>query len=98
PHQISPGGPTCRLTNLTQILRIHPVKISSQFVTVGAIVTLMLGPALASGQNISDDSVSTCTSENCSSLRLPGLVQAFGVDAVPSWVDAFAAVGAGGGL
>jgi hypothetical protein len=50
----------------------------------------MLGPALASGQSIFDDSISTCTADNCSSLRVPATVFAFGPSAGTFTIDAFA--------
>jgi hypothetical protein len=54
----------------------------------------MLGPALASGQSsIFDDTVSTCTTLNCSSLRIPGTVHAFGPSADAFTINAFAGAG-----
>jgi hypothetical protein len=53
----------------------------------------MSAPAVASAQSIFDDSVSTCTGINCSSLRLPATVFAFGPSAGTFTIDAFAAAG-----
>ena len=63
------------------------------FVTAGAVVLLMSAPSLASGQTIFDDSLSTCTGTNCSSLRIPTTVFAFGPSAGVFTIDAFAAPG-----
>ena len=48
---------------------------------VAVAVALLSAPGLASGQNIFDDTVSTCTTDNCSSLRIPATVFAFGPSA-----------------
>jgi hypothetical protein len=70
------------------------VMRTSKLATVGATVVLMLGPALASGQSsIFDDTVSTCTGANCSSLRIPGTVHAFGSSANAFTINAFASAG-----
>jgi hypothetical protein len=62
------------------------------FATLGAVV-LMLGASPASGQSIFDDSSSTCTAANCSSLRIPATVFAFGPSAGTFTIDAFATPG-----
>ncbi len=58
-----------------------------------ALSVLLAGPAVASGQNIFDDTVSTCTGANCSSLRIPGTVFAFGPSAGQWVISAFASPG-----
>jgi hypothetical protein len=63
------------------------------FATVGAAVLLMSGPSLASGQSIFDDSLATCTGANCSSLRIPATVFAFGPSAGVFTINAFAGSG-----
>ena len=46
---------------------------ANRLATAGATAALMVGPALAlAGDDIFDDTVSSCTGTNCSSLRLPG--------------------------
>jgi len=53
--------------------------------------TLLLTPALSSAQtNIFDDSVSTCTGINCSSLRIPGTVLNFAPSAGNWDINVFA--------
>ena len=51
------------------------------------------GISFASGQNIFDDTVSTCTGTNCSSLRIPATIFAFGPSAGVYTIDAFASPG-----
>lgn len=63
------------------------------FVTACAAVALMWGSSPASGQNIFDDTVAACAGANCSSLRIPGTVFAFGGSAGVYTIDAFAAPG-----
>jgi hypothetical protein len=58
-----------------------------------ALCVVLVGPAVASGQNIFDDTSSTCTGINCSSLRIPGTVFAFGPSAGQLVFSAFAAPG-----
>lgn len=58
--------------------------------TLGVV---LMGPAVASAQNIFDDSVSSCTGTNCSSLRIPGTVFAFGPSAGQFVINVFAAPG-----
>ena len=60
---------------------------------VAVAVALLSAPGLASAQSIFDDSVSTCTTDNCSSLRIPGSVFAIGGSAGVFTIDAFAAPG-----
>ncbi len=56
--------------------------------------TLLLTPGLSAAQtNIFDDSVSTCTTINCSSLRIPGTVLSFGRSAGNFDINVFAAAG-----
>lgn len=53
---------------------------ANSLATAGATAALMVGPVLAlAGDDLRDDTVSTCTGTNCSSLRLPGSVSASGV-------------------
>jgi hypothetical protein len=52
-----------------------------------------MGPAVASGQSIFDDTSGTCTGVNCSSLRIPATVFAFGPSAGTFTIDVFAAAG-----
>jgi len=63
------------------------------FVTACAIVGSMWVPSFASGQNIFDDTVSSCTGTNCSSLRIPATIFAFGPSAGVYTIDAFASPG-----
>jgi hypothetical protein len=58
-----------------------------------ALFVVLVGPAVASGQNIFDDTSSTCTGNNCSSLRIPGTVFAFGGSAGQFVLSVFAARG-----
>jgi hypothetical protein len=60
---------------------------------VAAAVAFLSAPALASAQSIFDDSVSSCTTENCSSVRIPAHVFAIGASAGAFTIDAFAAPG-----
>jgi hypothetical protein len=60
--------------------------------TVGAFVAAASAPGLASAQ-IFDDTVSTCTGANCSSVRIPATVFAFGASAGVFTIDAFASPG-----
>jgi len=58
-----------------------------------ALGIVLVAPAVASAQNIFDDTVSTCTGANCSSLRIPATVFAFGPSAGQWITSAFAAPG-----
>ena len=60
---------------------------------VVALGVVLVGPAIASGQNIFDDTVSACTGSNCSSLRIPATVFAFGPSAGQFVFSAFANLG-----
>jgi hypothetical protein len=64
-------------------------KLIVACITVAALWT----PSLASGQSIFDDSVSTCTGANCSSLRIPATIFAFGPSAGVFTIDVFATPG-----
>ena len=62
--------------------------------TAGATAALILGPVLAlAGDDIHDDTVSSCTGINCSSLRLPGSVSASGVHVNMWTINALARTG-----
>jgi hypothetical protein len=62
--------------------------------TAGATAALMLGPVLAlAGDDLRDDTVSSCTGINCSSVRLPGSVSASGVHTNPWTINALARTG-----
>ena len=58
-----------------------------------ALCVVLVGPAVASGQNIFDDTLATCTGVNCSSLRIPGTVFAFGPSAGQFVFSVFASPG-----
>jgi hypothetical protein len=58
--------------------------------TLGVV---LVGPTVASGQNIFDDTSSTCITANCSSLRIPGTVFAFGPSAGQFVISVFATPG-----
>jgi hypothetical protein len=58
--------------------------------TLGVV---LVGPTVASAQNIFDDTVSSCTGANCSSLRIPGTVFSFGPSAGQFVISVFAAPG-----
>jgi hypothetical protein len=62
--------------------------------TVGAVVLLLLGPALVSGQtSVFDETLSTCTGPNCANMRIAGTVFSFGPSANTFVINAFANVG-----
>lgn len=56
---------------------------------------MLLAPAmLRAGSDIFDDSVSTCTGTNCSSLRIPGTVMAWGTTGAANFtINAYASSG-----
>ena len=58
--------------------------------TLGVV---LVGPTVASAQNIFDDTSSTCATANCSSLRIPGTVFAFGSSAGQFVISVFASPG-----
>jgi hypothetical protein len=58
-----------------------------------ALGAVLVGPAVASGQNIFDDTLASCTGNNCSSLRIPGTVFSFAASAGQFVFSAFANVG-----
>jgi hypothetical protein len=64
-----------------------------KLLAVVATIVVMMGPGVASAQNIFDDTVSVCTGANCSSLRIPGTVFSFGASASPFVINAFATPG-----
>jgi hypothetical protein len=67
---------------------------ANRLATAGATAALMVGPVLAlAGDDIHDDTVSSCTGTNCSSVRLPGSVSASGVHANPWTINALARTG-----
>lgn len=59
-----------------------------------ALATLLLAPVLGSSQTaVFDDTFSTCTTINCSSLRIPGTVLSFAPSAGNWDINVFAAAG-----
>src|SRR6187431_2086552 len=71
-----------------------PIMRANWLATAGATPALMLGPVLAlAGDDLRDDTVSSCTGINCSSVRLPGSVSASGVHTNPWTINALARTG-----
>ena len=64
-----------------------------KLLVVVATVVVMMGPAVASGQSIFDDTSSSCTGTNCSTLRIPGTVFSFGPSAGVFVINAFGSTG-----
>lgn len=60
---------------------------------LGVALGVLAGPAVAAGQNIFDDTVGSCSGANCSSLRIPGTLFAFGASAGQFVFSAFAGPG-----
>jgi hypothetical protein len=57
------------------------------------LCVVLVGTTIALGSNLFDDTVSTCTGTNCSSLRIPGTVFAFGPSAGQFVLSVFASPG-----
>ena len=67
------------------------MQVLRRLTVVGLCIVLMA--PISSAQNIFDDSVGTCTGNNCSSLRIPGTLFAFGASAGQFVISVFAAPG-----
>jgi hypothetical protein len=68
---------------------------ANSLASAGATAALMLGPDLAlAGDDILDETVGSCTGNNCSSLRLPGATLALGNSFTNTWtINALARLG-----
>jgi hypothetical protein len=70
------------------------MRIAYTFVILSIIAVLVLGPRSGSASTeIWDDTVDSCPGDNCSSLRIPGSLLAFGAGVKPWVVNVFGSVG-----
>jgi hypothetical protein len=91
------------IINFLTMLIVAGVSVASKggstmtglrIILLGLPAVLMLGARpVSAGPLIFDNSISTCTGNNCSSLTLPGSVLAFGPSAASWVIEAFASPG-----
>lgn|SRR6185295_16597161 len=69
------------------------LSLVSRLAFAAALLTLLFAPAMGSATELFDNTLSSCSTDNCSSLTLPGTILSFGPSAAVFTVDVFAASG-----